>query len=175
MTTQSTRIELVTPFPRENYLLIHRWMLEHRERMLDNFWPAALDKFAAELDRRAAAGERSSLVLQDGAPVGFLGYARITPHLGTLRGVCFAHEVHGNGTALRALRTLLQAEFDAGVYKILAWPFADNRRARAFYAKAGGIHQGLLERHTVRGGVMVDICLMAFFAPQDGYSAGARK
>lgn len=135
---------------------------------MDDFWPKEYSDLAAEMDRRAVQ-ERTILVTQDGEPVGFIGIARLSPILGTLRGVCFTKDVHGNGTAMRAVRAALQQEFDADVHKIMAWPFADNGRSIAFYKKLGAVEEGLLKGQTLRDGKLTDILLLAFFASEDGY------
>ena len=169
ITTQaSAAIQLVTPFPLELHGMLHRWMLEFPERTLDDFWPRNPQAFSDAIEARSIA-EKTFLVTEDEKPVGFIGYCRITSHLGSLRGVCFTREVHGNGTAVRVVRKLLQCEFDEGVHKIMAFPFTDNLRAIAFYKKLGAIKEGTLAKHTIRGGKVTDLLAMAFFAPADGY------
>lgn len=160
--------ELVSPFPEKWYHLLHEWSFEYPERVRDDFWPKTVGELRDELNRRATS-ELTVAVVEDGVPVGFIGYSGITSHIGTLRGVCFTKTVHGNGTPLKALRMVLQQQFDGGVHKILAFPFADNARAIAFYYKLGAKYEGCLRQHTLRKGKLTDMLLLAFFAEHDTY------
>lgn len=161
-------IELVNPFPPEFHDHLYQWMMQFPERTMDDFWPSDPQDFADAIKNRSLT-EETFLIVEDGSPVGFIGYCRVTPHLGSLRGVCFTQEVHGNGTPLRALRKLLQMEFDCGVYKVMAFPFSDNPRAIAFYKKLGAMEEGIFSKHTLRGGKAIDLQVLAFFASADGY------
>ncbi|HXR36381.1 MAG TPA: GNAT family protein [Candidatus Binataceae bacterium] len=161
----ASAIALISPFPREHYRLLDRWT-RGSEYMRDDFWPREFGALATELDRRAGQ-ELTCLVTLDGEPAGFIGYAAISAHLGMLRGVIFAPRFRGHGTAVCALRTFLGQRFAGGVHKILAGPFAANKRAIAFLYKLGARDEGLLREHTVRTGQMIDVRLMAFFAPEE--------
>jgi RimJ/RimL family protein N-acetyltransferase len=166
--SQQARIELVTPFPREFYKQLHRWFIQYPDKMMDDTWPKDFDAVCQAIDARSET-EYTCMVTENGTPAGFIGYQQLTPHVGSLRGVCFDKKVHGNGTALRALRAVLQQQFDNGTYKIMAFPYVDNPRSHRFYQKLGAQDEGILRKHTLRGGEMVDMHLMAFFAPDDGY------
>lgn len=165
---RSATVELVSPFPRDLYNFAREWFMQYPERMLDDYWPKDFAGQTAELDRRTST-ECTYAVIENGVPVGFIGYMRLSSLVGSLRGVCFDKKVHGNGTALRALRTVLQEQFDLGVHKIMAFPFADNQRSYAFYKKLGAVDEGFLKEHTMRGGKLTDMHMLAFFAPHDGY------
>lgn len=175
MTPQpSTKIELVSPFPPELYQEFYDWTFQFPERTMDDFWKKEFDSFCHELTRRGKE-EYTCAVIENGVPVGFIGFMRLTPHVGTLRGVCFTKEVHGNGTAVRALRSVLQQHFDEGVHKIMAFPFWDNLRARAFYKKIGAVDEQFLREHTLRGGKLTDMSMLSFFASADGYRVSQEK
>lgn len=156
-------ITMAKPFPREHYRLLDQWTREFADQMMDDFWPRDYAALAAELDRRAAC-EITCMVAVDGSPAGFIGYAPISRHLGAMRGVVFSRRLHGDGTAHGALREFLDARFREGVHKILCSPFADNSRAIAFLRKLGAQDEALLREHTLRGGRVIDVRLMAFFA-----------
>lgn len=170
----STKIELVSPFPVELYVALYDWSMQFPDRTMDDFWYKDMDVLCRELDRRGGE-EDTYAVIENGKPVGFIGFMKLTPHLGTLRGVCFTREVHGNGTAVRALRSVLQQQFDEGVHKIMAFPFWDNLRARAFYKKLGAVQEKRLEEHTMRNGVLTDMSMLSFFAHADGYRVSEEK
>lgn len=171
-TASATKIELVSPFPSEFYRNLFEWACQFPERMMDDYWPKDLDGLSSTLDLRSES-EYTALVVENGEPVGFIGYQDLTPHVGTLRGVCFDNVVHGNGTAFRALRQVLQKQFDRGIHKILAFPFADNHRSIAFYYKLGAKREGVLREHTIRNGKLIDMLCLAFFAEHDAYSVPA--
>lgn len=162
------KLELISPFPPEFYPNLFHWAHQYPERMMDDHWPKDLDGLEAALDQRSET-EYTCLVTENGTPVGFIGYQDLTPHVGSLRGVCFDKAVHGNGTAKRALRQVLQRQFDRGIHKIMAFPFADNARSIGFYYKLGAKYEGLLREHTLRNGLLTDMLCLAFFAKHDGY------
>jgi RimJ/RimL family protein N-acetyltransferase len=162
------KVQLVSPVPQECYALIRDWAHECPMQAYDDFWPRTLREFSDTMRRRAAS-ECTYLVKKDDQPVGFIGYARLTPHLGSLRGVVFSKDVHGDGTAVKAMRSVLHQAFDEGVFKIMAFPFADNGRAVRFYSKLGAVQEALLMKHTLRRGKLIDVVGMAFFADRDGY------
>lgn len=160
--------ELVSPFPEKYYHLLHEWTFEYPERIRDDSWPKTVGELRDMMNARAAV-ELTVCVVENSVPVGFIGYAAIDDHKGTLRGVCFTKTVHGNGTAFRALRMVLQQQFDGGIHKIYAFPFADNGRALRFYQKLGAKQEGYLEENTTRDGKLVDMLLLSFFAKHDTY------
>lgn len=165
---ENLKFELVSPFPEKYYHLLHDWTFEYPERVRDDSWPKDLGSLRDMMNARAAS-ELTVCVMQEGVPVGFIGYANIDHHKGTLRGVCFTKSVHGNGVPFRALRMVLQQQFDSGIHKIYAFPFADNARAIGFYYKLGAKFEGHLRENTTRDGVLTDMLLLAFFAKHDTY------
>ncbi len=162
------KLELITPFPPEFYSELHRWLIQSSDKMLDQFAPRTLEDLSQAITQRSET-EYTCMVAENGTPVGFIGYQDLTPHVGSLRGVCFDKSVHGNGTAKRALRQVLQQQFDRGIHKINAFPFSDNARSVAFYYKLGAKYEGLLREHTLRNGKLTDLLCLAFFAKHDGY------
>lgn len=165
---QQPKLELITPFPPEFYAEMYRWFIQTRDNFFDDFAPRDFDGVCQVITQRSET-EYTCLVTENGTPVGFIGYQDLTPHVGTLRGVCFDKAVHGNGTAKRALRQVLQQQFDRGIHKINAFPFADNARSIGFYYKLGAKYEGLLREHTLRNGKLTDMLCLAFFAKNDGY------
>ena len=165
-------VHLIDPFPAEHIDKAFEWMHEYPERSLDDSMPKTKREFQAMMERRGEE-EYTYCVMQDGEPVGFIGFAFTGPITGSMRGVCFTKSVHGNGTAVRAMRGVLQQHFDySGMHKISAFPFADNHRAIAFYKKLGAKTEGVLRQHSKRDGKFVDIVMLSFFAQDDGYRMG---
>lgn len=162
------KLELISPFPSEFYSELHRWFVQSSDKMLDEWAPKTLDELSQTIAQRSET-EYTCMVTENGTPVGFIGYQDLTPHVGSLRGVCFDKAVHGNGTALRTVRQVLQQQFDRGIHKIMAFPFADNARSIGFYYKLGAKYEGLLREHTLRNGLLTDMLCLAFFAKNDGY------
>jgi RimJ/RimL family protein N-acetyltransferase len=164
------KLELVSPFPSEFYPNLLEWVQQYPLKMMDDSWPKDLAGLSSTLDLRSEC-ECTALVTENGKPVGFIGYQDLTSHVGSLRGVCFDKAVHGNGTAFRALRVVLQRQFDRGIHKIMAFPFADNPRSVAFYYKLGAKYEGLLKEHTKRNGLLTDMLCLAFFAKDDAHQS----
>lgn len=164
MISTQNAVEIVSPFSRAHYRPLWEWMCYFPREMFDDFerWET-YRHFEKEMDRRAEA-ETTWMATEAGVPVGFMSAAKHNDHLASMRGICFAKEVHGTGVPLRAMRLCLDQIFATGVYKINSYAFVDNLRSIRFYKKLGAREQGLLERHTLRNGKMTDILLQAFFA-----------
>lgn len=162
-------VTITSPFPLRFCSDLLDWCNESAVQAMDDFWPKTVEALSAEIEGRSRT-ERTCLICKGGLPVGYIGYNRINSHVGTLRGVCFAKSVHGDGTALRALRRVLWMAFDSGVHKVMAFPFSDNARAIVFYEKLGAETEGLLLEQTLRNGRLTDVNCMAFFADKDGHA-----
>jgi RimJ/RimL family protein N-acetyltransferase len=169
LATRLDLAKLTSPFPLQFCADLLAWCNESAVQAMDDFWPKTVEALWVEIERRSKT-EQTNLISNDGSPVGYIGYCRINSHVGTLRGVCFAKSVHGDGTALRALRKVLWMAFDSGVHKVMAFPFSDNARAIAFYEKLGAETEGLLLEQTLRDGRLTDVACMAFFADKDGHA-----
>ncbi len=164
MISIETAVEIVSPFPREHYKALWMWMCDFLYEMFDDFCDyKTYRNFEKDMDRRATE-ERTWMVMEMGVPVGFVSYQAISRHLGSMKGICFAKAVHGTGIPQRGMQLCLDEIFATGVFKVMSYAFADNFRSIAFYKKLGAREQGLLERHTLRNGIMTDMLQQAFFA-----------
>lgn len=139
------------------------WLQEYPDANLDDYGPRTLEELLSETARRTAAGELVRVALLDGSPVGLIGYCPLTARTGMFHGICFARRVHGQGVARRAVAAFLRELFDAGVEKVSAAFFADNRRIQDFLNGFGACPEGYLRRQTLRHGRAVDMCLVAIF------------
>lgn len=168
MISCEAKVELVEKFPRELYKLLLRWMDEYPERNFEDSVPRDYVGFRRFVEDKNVK-EEPWLVKKDGEPVGYMCFAPIAQGLGSMRGVCFSKFVHGDGTAARAMRCLLQRVFDRGFHKVMCFPFADNHRAISFYKKLGAVEEGHLKHHLFRNGKLIDLKLLSFFSKHDGY------
>lgn len=145
--------------------LLWQWMNEDRRSNFDDTGPRTYAAFERMMQVRL---QRELLwgVRLEGIPVGVIGYDPVSPTYGTFHGICFTRHAHGTGVALEAVQAVLETQFAAGVQKIVAAFFADNRRVMRFFEKLGAVHEGLLAVTTPREGVPVPIRVMAWY-PQE--------
>lgn len=84
-------------------------------------------------------------------------------------GICLGTESRGKGIAAAALQLLeLRARREFKLRKITLRVLATNRRAVAFYRKAGFREVGLLRRHFLQDGKFRDVLLMEKFLRRGG-------
>jgi len=145
--------------------LLWTWLHEVPSANLDDYSPSTLRQFDAAM-RERLTHERSWGVLLAGLPVGAIGYLPMTARLGVFHGICFTQTACGIGVARIAVCQVLDELFDAGVEKVCAYFFADNRRVQRLFEKLGGDDEGLQRAQTLRRGQPVDLRLMALFNPR---------
>jgi len=138
------------------------WLQEYPASNFDDYGPRSLAEFVQEMSRRRER-ELVRLVRLDSAAVGMIGYVPITPKTGMFHGICFARAVHGSDIAQRAVRMFLAERWAEGVEKVSASFFADNLHIGRFLADLGAMDEGLLRRQTYRGGVAIDVRVVAIF------------
>jgi RimJ/RimL family protein N-acetyltransferase len=156
-------LEIVSPFPREHYLLLWSWLNEFPLRNFDDYGPTDNFDLAVEMEARIQRGERTWMVSFEGKPVGAVGYKPVTDRMGYLHGICFTKSVHGKGIAKNALLTILDELFESGVDKIAAEYFVSNARVSNFLRGLGFIQEGYLRRATMQSGELIDKFLVARF------------
>ena len=154
--------ELLTPYPERALPLAWEWLREYPAQNFDDYGPATYQEFAAEMGKRAVV-ETTWAVATGGRICGIVAYLPYTPRSGTFHGICFSQEVHNTGLAAEAVAAILAGLFASGAEKVAASFFADNDRVRHFLSKLGAVDEGLLRKQTVRGGIAIDMRLVAFF------------
>lgn len=154
--------DLIAPFPDTWLPNLWEWVNEHPASNLDDYGPQTIEAFVTEMRGR---GEREFTwaVLQNGRPVGCVGYLPLTPRLGTFHGICFSRSVGQRELKLQALQRIIGELFDSGVEKICASFFSDNLRIAVFLSDLGFHGEGLLKKHTLRNGQPVDMTMVALF------------
>lgn len=132
-------IQLVSPFPKEHYATLFSWMREFPESSFDDAAPKTADGLATKMIAGESAGQKYSLVLYRGEPVGAIGYLQISSAGGIFKGICFTRSVHGSGVPLAAVSMFLEEVFQSGTETVVAIVFADNLRIRGFLPKLGAV------------------------------------
>jgi RimJ/RimL family protein N-acetyltransferase len=152
-------------FPDDRWADVWRWLHQFPLCNFDDYGPRNLQAFEAEMRRRVVAGEFVLGVSSDaGDLVGIIGFRPMAPGWGMFAGICFDKSVHGTDVTRAAVRAALKSLFERqGFRKVSAWYFADNRRVHHFLVSLGASEEGFLRAHTMRGGVAVDMRLVAFF------------
>jgi len=155
-------LSLQTPFPIQSADLLWSWLQESPDSNLDDYGPQTAEECARELAVRNKR-EITWMVKQDGAPVGFIGFAPFNARHGSLHGVCFTQSACGTGAARIALAWVITYLFSTGIEKISASYFADNLRVDRFLRKLGFQEEGLMRKQTLRRGQPVDMRVLALF------------
>lgn len=154
------------PLAFEELPLLWRYLEEFPQHNFEDGGPASLSEFEQTLAERAKT-ERLVGFHQEGAFIGAAAYLPFTRRSGALHGVCFARKVHGSGVARQAVEGFLDAIAREGAEKISAQLHADNVRAWRFFKKMGFTQEGLFHAHATRGGVPVDLRIIALFPKKD--------
>jgi RimJ/RimL family protein N-acetyltransferase len=157
-------MQIVSPFPPSKYRRLWDWLGQFPLNHFDDGGPRTCDEFAGTIAERLAHGERLYGVFDDrGELVGAIGMAFLSPRAAMFHGISFDRPAHGTGIAQRAVAAILDELFRSGIEKVSAAYFADNERVHRFLKKLGAVEEGYLRRQTRRGGVPVDMRLVAFF------------
>jgi RimJ/RimL family protein N-acetyltransferase len=146
---------------RDDIPLLWKWLNEYPRANFDDGGPQMIEEFEVEMGRRFQRGEICMGALHNGKLVGCIGYAPVTHRLGSLHGICFSKDVHGTGVAAFAVKNFLKMLFTGKVEKVFATYFQDNTRIKKFLRKQGFVHEGTLIDHTVRGGRVTTMSLVA--------------
>ena len=139
------------------------WLNEFPLNNFDDFGPKSEEDLMVEFTRRAHRGEYTWTAYVDEQPAGVIGFAPFSPYCGSFHGICFAKEWHGKGVARKAVSLALNEIFDMGFQKVSAALFRDNLRVRNFLHNLGFRPEGMLVKQTLRGGVPMDMVLVALF------------
>lgn len=163
------KIEVVSPFPLESLPRVWMWIQSFKNRVADDYGPKTLDQFV-EKSMSEIPSMITWAVYRDGELGGMVTFQRWSPVLGTCH-CLFKKEMWGRKTTLPALQEIAQEIFDSGVHKISMCVFSDNKAIIALLKDLGGVTEGHYRQHTVRGGKLVDMTLIALF--EEGFNHAA--
>lgn len=156
----AAEITLESPFPKDQMPRIWLWMESNLKAVADDYSPKTMEDFARYWFELEANGQRSWAVRRDGEMGGVIVARPILPGVSEIH-VIFKREFWGKGTTLEALRMVCQELFSEGMRKLVALTFADNRSAFQMVKALGGLVEGKLLEHTMRGGKPLDVFAMA--------------
>ncbi len=160
-------VTLCSPLPQSWLPLVWEWLNEDPSANFDDFGPKDAESFELEMTGRSQR-ERTWGVMADDAPCGAIAVLPVTPRLVQTHGVVFASSAHGRGVAREALKQVLCELWAGGVEKVSATYFSDNPKIRRCLAALGAVDEGRLIAHTVRGGIPIDLQMVAFFREKVG-------
>ncbi len=111
---------------------------------------------------------RGWMVLQSGAPVGFLQMTGITSRQrrGQWRWYIGEADARGKGAGRAAQALGLDHAFNFGLRKVWSEVVAGNEVAIKAQAAAGFRREGYMRRHAYKGGEEYDVVLLAIFAEE---------
>jgi len=157
---------LLSPFPASALPRAWEWLREFPANNFDDYGPRTLEEFLAVMEERASQ-EFTWGVLYEGELCGIIAFLPLTERTGTFHGICFTRSVHGKGIAKEAVGQVIEELFASGIQKIQAGIFADNIRVARFLTGLGAVEEGLLREQTMRGGIAVDMQLLAIFKAKE--------
>lgn len=158
-------IELISPFPAYAWPRVWDWMAKFRHRTMDDSGPTTLEEFMQQRQDRDQI-EMSWGVSRDGELGGVVTFLPASEIVGYAHTV-FRPDFWGHHITIPALRQVADQIFEAGYSKIAMTPFADNFAIGAVLKKLGAVREGVLKRHTMRNGELVDMALWALFKETD--------
>lgn len=149
-------ISVQSPFPLHAVPRIWAWIQDFRWRVSDDFGPASEEEFVRTwLDRLEV--QRSWAVYRDGELGGVVTASQETPIVATAH-CLFAKRFWGHETTLPALRLAFGEIYrDFGVSKIASLAFEDNKQLLCLVRLLGGEKEGVLRKHTLRKGELVNM------------------
>lgn len=153
----------LTPFDLERTSLLFAWLQEYPAANFDDYGPKDAETFLIEIERRIEVGERLWGVRKDGGLCGAIGYQPLSPRCGMFHGIVFPKGRLTRTEKRAAVSLLLTDLFASGVEKVSATYFADNLKIHQFLKDLGAVGEGLLRKQTLRGGLPVDLRLIAIF------------
>lgn len=148
-------VAIESPFPIYALPRAWAWMEQSRRQVADDFAPGTLAEFVSFWQLRERAGMRSWAVLRDRELGGVVTSMRFTPVQADAHCV-FKRAFWGHETTAEALRLVFADLFADGVEKITTLCFADSHALLGLVARLGFRREGLLEKNTLRDGVLVD-------------------
>lgn len=157
-------VELVTPFPVEDYKWSWKVLAEFPDYNFDDLGPKTFGDYVKEMNERQHV-ERVTQVLADGVRVGVIGFRPVSLTTGFFHGITFTSSVHHTGIPQTAVSMFLDDLWANGIKKVSAAFFAPNHRIQNFLIGLGFEEEGYLKAHATQGGKPVDMRLMAKFSP----------
>lgn len=149
---------------------LYAWRREPEvDRWMDADPPASPQVHAAWLQSvRMDPDRRGWMVVQDGAPVGFLQISGVTSRQkrGQWRWYIGEPDARGKGAGRAAQALGLDHAFGFGLRKVWSEVVAGNDAAMKAQAAAGFRREGYMRRHAFKHGQEYDVVLLAIFAEE---------
>jgi RimJ/RimL family protein N-acetyltransferase len=145
-------VQVNSPFPSSAWPRVWSWLQDFRARVVDDYAPATLEDF---VERQTAGPMRTWGVRKDGELCGVVWFEERSPVTGQSQAV-FRKDYWGPETAGAGLRAVYAEIFAGGARKITSLVFRDNNAILSTLAALGARREGVLRKHTMRGGKLVD-------------------
>jgi RimJ/RimL family protein N-acetyltransferase len=157
-------------FPEALQPMAWGWVEPQFKRLGDDNSPTTIDAFMA-MPEGYPIVHASTIEGQLG---GILIAREVVPAVFEVH-LAFAPRFWGTNRPFRTLVQLIDGLFNNGARKVMAPIFSDNQAARGLALRVGAAKEGALRRHSIRGGVPVDIDLFSILAEEwHGIFSGAR-
>jgi RimJ/RimL family protein N-acetyltransferase len=153
-------VSLRSPFPPEDVPRIWEWIEPFRNRVSDDFSPKTLMEFLVYF-REQSMRSHTWAVYRSGELGGLVTYEKISPVVGTAHCI-FKKSFWGRATTMPALQAAIHEMFGESVK--LTLPVMDGNKAMlSLLSDLGASREGVLEKHTVRGGKPINVVMLALF------------
>ena len=157
-------IRVETPFPLYALPRVWAWTQEFRWRVADDFGPQTLEAFVSDWEARVLK-RQTWAVYRDDELGGLITCEPESPVVGVVH-LLFAKRFWGHATTLPALRLVFTEIFKSGLQKTYSPAFAENSQVMALLRQIGAKKEGVLRKHTRRGGKAVDMMIISVLAEE---------
>lgn len=147
-------VRVESPFPESAIPRVWSWIQGFRERVADDFAPASIEQFVQFWSSQSQA--KTWGVWRDGELGGLVVVKEISPVLAESH-CLFKRSFWGHDTTLAALRAVYAEVFATGIEKVFSVAFRDNAQLLGLARRIGAQKEGILRKHTRRGGELVDM------------------
>lgn len=152
-------LRVYSPFPVEAIPRIGFWFERIMKRVADDYGPQNVTDMVQAISQQIENGVETWAVERDGELGGFISIQRRTPILAEVNCI-FKPEFFCRPTADDAIRRVFRQVFDSGILKITGNIFKDNLGVKDLGVRVGLKREGLLKKHTMRDGKLVDVMVL---------------
>lgn len=153
-------VQVNTPFPGEAWPRVWSWLQDFRSRVVDDYAPATLEEFVhcqiLALHRQKSWGVWAGSPSGSEELCGLVVCEPLAPVLASSYAI-FRRDYWGPETSGPALRAVYGEIFGGTTRKITSVVFRDNNAILSALTSLGAKREGVLRKHTMRGGKLVDM------------------
>lgn len=155
---EAPKVRVESPFPAAAWPRVWQWIADFRRSVADDFAPATCSAFVEQQLARAEHS-RTWAVYHDAELCGLVAYEPVSPVTGMTHAM-FRKDFWGHAITETALRMVYAEIFAGGARRIFGTPFTTNHASNALAMRLGFKKEGVLRKHTLRGGKPADMIVL---------------